>query len=185
MVMAKALSTSELRQQKMNREDFKKIERNKIILFLDRLLNNHNLGAILRVADAGLVEKVLICDPVARTDGKKAISSAMGVADWVPHEKVSEGLHILKDLQNEGYKLWALELCDDSVLYYEAALPDKVVLIVGSEMKGVSEEILRISDQRVHIPMAGMANSLNVATATSIALFDILRRKHQAKPQST
>lgn len=174
--MAKALTTQELRATKINREEFKKLERNKIVLFLDRLLNNHNLGAILRVADAGLVEKVLSFDALARIDGKKALATAKGVAEWVPHEMVTDGLTVLKSYKEQGYKLLALELCDDSVVYYESILPEKTVLIIGSELTGVSQEFLDLADQRIFIPMSGMANSLNVATATSIALFDLLRR---------
>ncbi|MBO9666003.1 MAG: hypothetical protein J7501_04260 [Bdellovibrio sp.] len=175
--MKKALNTRELREMKPNRHEFVSLERNKVILFLDRLLNNHNLGAILRLADAALVEKVYSFDSVASADGKKALLSARGVAEWVPHENVSDGLATLRELRAQGYQILALELCHDSVLYHQVPLGEKVCLVVGSEMKGVSEEILEMADHRIHIPMAGMANSLNVATATAVALFDLIRRK--------
>lgn len=177
--MKKALNTQELRQNKPNRHEFEKMPRNKVILFLDRLLNNHNLGAILRLADAALVEKVLIFDSLANTEGKKALATAKGVAEWVPHENVTSSMETLKALKAEGYQIVALELCHDSVLYHQFPLQEKVCLVVGSEMKGVSEEILEFADHRIHIPMSGMANSLNVATATAVALFDILRRKQE------
>lgn len=175
--MKKALNTRELRQNKPNRHEFENIPRNKIILFLDRLLNNHNLGAILRLADAALVEKVLIFDALANAEGKKALATAKGVAEWVPHENVTEGLETLKALKAEGYQIVALELCHDSVLYHQFPMQEKICMVVGSEMKGVSEEFLELADHHVHIPMGGMANSLNVATATAIALFDMVRRK--------
>lgn len=178
--MKKALTTKELRHQKVGRSDFKIKQRNKVTLFLDRLQNNHNLGAILRLADAALVEEVLIFGENTNLKGKKTLRAARGVIKWVPQRVVHDDVEEIMTLKARGYVVISVELCGDSVLYYESGLTDKVCLIVGNETEGVSERLLFLSDLRVHIPMAGMANSLNVATATGIVLFDLIRRRSLA-----
>ena len=70
----------------------------------------------------------------------------------------------------DNYAIYSVELCHESVDYATIAYPEKTVLVLGNERKGVSEAALALSDQHIHIPMFGMGNSLNVSTAGAIVL---------------
>ena len=76
----------------------------------------------------------------------------------------------LQGLLTEGYGVYSVELCQDSVDYCEVAYPAPCALVLGNERKGVSEAALHLSHQHIHIPMYGMGNSLNVSTAGAIVL---------------
>ena len=71
---------------------------------------------------------------------------------------------------DDGYTVYSVELCHESVDYSEVVYPSPCVLVLGNERKGVSETALKLSHQQIHIPMFGMGNSLNVSTAGAIVL---------------
>jgi tRNA G18 (ribose-2'-O)-methylase SpoU len=71
---------------------------------------------------------------------------------------------------DEGYSIYSVELCHESVDYTDVTYPAKCALVLGNERKGVSEAALKLSHQQIHIPMFGMGNSLNVSTAGAIIL---------------
>ena len=84
-------------------------------------------------------------------------------------------MSLLKKLKGEGFSLVATSL-EESKNFFEEDLSGKVILSVGNEGNGISEEIFELADKKVKIPMPGGAESLNVGVATSIILFEKVRQ---------
>jgi tRNA (guanosine-2'-O-)-methyltransferase len=175
------MKTSEIRQTKINRHDFKLISRNEIYVILDKINNGYNLGAILRLCDVTLVKKLYILDG-KNAVARKALKASKGAENWVPHEIVNSAIEVIQKLKSEGVLIVSVEICHDSIDYRKLNFLDKPICFVfGNEMTGVSEEILNISDYRIHLPVQGMSNSLNVSSCASVILFEAIRETAIAK----
>ncbi len=167
--------TSEIRDTKINRHDFKLMKRNEIYVVLDKINNGYNLGAILRLCDVTLVKKLFIIDG-KNAVARKALKASKGAENWVPHEIVESAAIIIEKLKSENVKIVSVEICHDSVDYRTIDFKNKPMCFVfGNEMTGVSEEILTQSDFRIHLPVRGMSNSLNVSSCASVVLFEAIR----------
>ncbi len=167
------LSKSELRAIKPNRADFLEVERNPVYLVLDSFKVAHNIGTILRMADAILVKKVYICGNTIVPPNRKIKTSSRGAERWVPWEYKTDAFETVKSLKAEGVSIVSVELADNSVDYKEVDYEFPTCLVLGREYDGVSPEILSISDHIVHLPMLGMSNSINVSTAGAVLLYEV------------
>jgi tRNA G18 (ribose-2'-O)-methylase SpoU len=167
--------TSEIRQTKINRHEFLNIKRNDVYVILDKINNGYNLGAILRLCDVTLVKKLFIIDG-KNAVARKALKASKGSENWVPHEIIESGADCVQKLKAENTQIISVEICHDSVDYREINyLKKPICFIFGNEMTGVSEELLNLSDRRIHLPVQGMSNSLNVSSCAAVILFEAIR----------
>lgn len=146
------------------------------LVLLDELEDPHNVGAILRTADAAGVQGVLL--PKRRTcplSGTVAKTSA-GAVEYVPVARIGNVAQTLKHLKQQGYWIIGADM-DGESLYYEADLKGPVVVVVGSEGKGLGRLTKESCDLLVRIPMAGNINSLNASVACSLLLYEIVRQR--------
>lgn len=146
------------------------LERASLVVALDNVGNADNVGAILRNAEAfGAGAAVLsptTCDPLYR----RAIRVSMGAALRLPAMKLASWLDGLEGLRRRGFTLMALTPDGETPLTHAPLHGVRLVLIAGAEGSGLPPEVLARADLRVRIPMAPHVDSLNVATATGIAL---------------
>ncbi len=146
------------------------------LVLLDELADPHNVGAILRTADATGVHGVLIpkrrsC-PLTQTVAK----TSAGAIEHVPVARIGNVAQTLKGLKKQG--LWVVGAdMDGDKNYYEADLTGPVVLVVGSEGQGMGRLIREACDFVVRIPMKGKITSLNASVACSLLLYEILRQR--------
>jgi len=169
------LQTAELRQAKPDRASFSMVKRNPIYLVLDGLVSKHNIGSIMRMADATLVTKIFICN--TRKDLLHNLhKGSRGAERWVEWAHCDSAVEVIKQLRQEGVETVALELCDTSMVYANATYEKPVCFVLGNENFGVSQDVLAEVDRAVHLPMLGMSNSLNVSTAASVIVYDCLQK---------
>lgn len=141
-----------------------------MVLVLDGVRDPGNLGTIIRTADAAGVQAVILLEETADLFNPKVIRSTMGSLFHLPiFTGITKG-ELLKWCQDKALPLWATSLQEAENLF-TATWPTATVLVMGSEAEGVSAELLKAADKRVFIPMAGSAESLNVAVAAGICLF--------------
>lgn len=149
------------------------------VLILENLRSVENVGSIFRSADAFKVSKILLVGTTPapldrfgrkRNDFTKVSLGAEEVVEWeqVSTKDLGSRIH---DLRREGFQIIALEQDPRSVRLRDSKPKDKFALIVGSEISGISKEVLEMSDTIVEIPMQGSKESLNVSVATGVALF--------------
>ena len=148
------------------------------IVLLDELEDPHNLGAILRTADAAGVHGVLIpkhrsC-PLSATVAK----TSAGAVEHVPVARVGNLVQTIKKLKQEG--LWVAAADMDGKDYYDTDLTGPLLLIIGSEGQGVGRLVKEQCDFVVRIPMVGRINSLNASVAGSILMYEAMKQRRKA-----
>lgn len=148
------------------------------IVLLDELEDPHNLGAILRTADAAGVHGVLIpkhrsC-PLSATVAK----TSAGAVEHVPVARVGNLVQTIKKLKQEG--LWVAAADMDGEDYYATDLTGPLLLIIGSEGQGVGRLVKEQCDFVVRIPMVGKINSLNASVAGSILMYEAMKQRRKA-----
>lgn len=148
------------------------------IVLLDEMEDPHNLGAILRTADAAGVHGVLIpkhrsC-PLSATVAK----TSAGAVEHVPVARVGNLVQTIKKLKQEG--LWVAAADMDGKDYYDTDLTGPLLLIIGSEGQGVGRLVKEQCDFVVRIPMVGKINSLNASVAGSILMYEAMKQRRKA-----
>ena len=169
------LSTEELRKQKPSREAFVEREKNQVILILDGIQSSHNIGAMIRLSDAFSLEKLVICGE-QKINPKKLRKTSIGTQKWVTIEEKLSSVDVITELKLQGYQIASIELCQQSINYLDATYQLPIAFVLGSEKKGVSDEVIALSDQLIHIPMFGMGNSMNVSSAGAIVIADCIAK---------
>lgn len=134
-----------------------------------------NLGAILRSADAAGVDAVILCDPTVDIGNPNVIRSSRGTVFSVPVAE-AESETALAWLRARGVSVVAA-MPEADVLYTEANLRGPAAIAVGTEREGLSDVWRQGAEIRAYIPMAGRINSLNVASATTLFLFEVVRQR--------
>lgn len=141
-------------------------------VYCDSVQDPGNAGTIIRSADAFGFDGVIFSVGSVDVFSPKTIRSSMGSVFHVvviPNANTS----YLQDAKNAGYFVTASALYGDSVSISDMKCHDKQILVIGNEGNGVSEEILNLSDEIVHIPMQGAAESLNAGVAASILMYEV------------
>jgi tRNA G18 (ribose-2'-O)-methylase SpoU len=164
------LSRAELRGPKPDRVEFTALPRQPITLVLDRVRQSYNIGAIFRLCDAFLVERLVIAGTIVDLRKRKLVQAARGTQRWVPWEHVENAAVAVAAAKSAGARIVAVEQTSAGVAPENLAPVFPVCLVLGSEMAGIAQEIIDMADAAVTIPMLGMANSINVATAAAIVL---------------
>jgi TrmH family RNA methyltransferase len=149
--------------------------RDPFLLVVEAIEKPGNLGTILRSADAAGCDAVIVCDPVTDIFNPNVVRASTGVLFSVPLV-VAESGPVRAWLKEKGVRAVATTPAAEQ-LYTSADLRGPLAIVMGSEQYGLSEFWLRESDERVRIPMAGQADSLNVAMATIITLFEAVRQR--------
>lgn len=145
------------------------------LLVVEAIEKPGNLGTILRSADAAGVDGVIVCDPVTDLFNPNVVRSSTGVLFSVP-VALGTTAEVIAFLCERGIRTVATTPGADA-LYTATDLTGPLAIVMGSEQFGLSREWLEASDARVCIPMAGQADSLNVAMATIITLFEAVRQR--------
>ena len=147
-----------------------------LVVILDNIRSTYNVGAIFRTADAIGVKKIYLCG-ITPTPSKniKIKKVALGAEDYVSWEKVSQTWRLLNRLKKEGYFLIALEQNKKAKNIFKTKKinKQKLALILGTEVKGLSSKILKYIDLILEIPMYGQKESLNVSVAFGIAVYTL------------
>jgi tRNA G18 (ribose-2'-O)-methylase SpoU len=170
------LATDELRRSKPSRTSFTSRPRNPVTVVLDGVTGNYNLGAIFRLCDAFMVERLIVCRAAVSLRNRKLVQAAAGAQRWVPWREEKDAAAVVRTAKEAGLWIAVVELTADSVSPMALQPRFPAVLVLGSEFSGVSSEVLACADQAIAVPMLGMANSLNVATAGAIVLYELTRR---------
>jgi tRNA G18 (ribose-2'-O)-methylase SpoU len=157
-------------------EDLPCRPRNPVHVVLDNIRSAFNVGSIFRTADAGAVEHLHLCGMTAFPPNLKLAKTALGAMDYVPWTHRWHTIEALDWLDAEGVPCVAVETTDNAIAHTALEWPNPVAVVFGNEVTGVSPDVLARCVKTVQIPMGGHKNTINVATAFGIVLFEILRQ---------
>jgi len=172
------LSKADLRATKSDRTEFLSKPRRPIWVILDGVVGHYNIGAVFRLCDAMLVERLIICGPMFELRKRRITQAAQGTQYWVPWQHVVCVEEAVAEARMRGCQIVAVELTSTSISPDTYVPQFPLCVVIGGERTGVSPEIVSSADVTLAIPMHGMANSLNLATAAAIILYEI--GKHRA-----
>jgi len=141
----------------------------------DKVQDPGNLGTIIRTSHAAGVDGIILTKGTADIYNDKTIRSTMGSIFYIPIYYDDSDFTLIKKLKEEGVALVTTSL-EESKNFFSENLKGKVMLAVGNEGNGISNELFNLADKKVKIPMPGGAESLNVAVATAIILFEKVRQ---------
>ncbi len=173
--VGRALTTAELRHDKPDRHAFGTLGRLPIQVVLDGVRQGYNVGALFRLCDAFLCERLVVCGRDGTKGSRKLVQAAQGTQRWVPWEQANSATEVVQAARAGGYQIVAVEQTSGAVSLDQFLPRYPMCLVLGSERAGVSQAVLDLADAAVVIPMQGMANSLNVATAAAIVLHTLAR----------
>ncbi|MDD2916234.1 MAG: TrmH family RNA methyltransferase [Candidatus Gracilibacteria bacterium] len=146
------------------------------ILMLDNIRSVLNVGALFRTCDGAGFEKIILTGFTPTPPRKEISKTAIGAENFVAWEYFKDPIFCLKNLQSLGYKIFVLEQTPKSIDFHRMSewRHENICLVLGNEIGGVQREIIDIADYCVEIPMLGQKQSLNVATAGGICMYQFL-----------
>ncbi|MGB3724669.1 MAG: 23S rRNA (guanosine(2251)-2'-O)-methyltransferase RlmB [Glaciecola sp.] len=146
------------------------------LLVLDGVTDPHNLGACLRNADAAGVHAVVVPKDNSVTLTPVVRKVAVGAAETVPLIQVTNLSRTLKHIQQKG--VWVIGTAGEAdQLIYNTQIKGSTAIVMGAEGKGMRRLTRENCDELVKLPMAGSVSSLNVAVASGICLFEVVRQR--------
>jgi tRNA G18 (ribose-2'-O)-methylase SpoU len=158
-------------------EDRSPIARHPVHIVLDNIRSAFNVGSIFRTSDAGAVEHIHLCGMSAHPPHKKLEKTALGAFEYIPWTYYERTRDCLMTLKEQGIPIVGIEVAPNAVSLHDFRWPQPVAIVLGNEVDGINEKRLRQCDTIVKIPMHGYKNSINVATAFGIVLYDILAQR--------
>ena len=168
----------------MNPERFRRLslalERRQpdLTVLMERVHKSHNLSAILRNCDA---VGVLEAHAVLPSDGLDIHAhTSAGTAKWVRVRRHVSTEEAVETLRNRGFHILAAHPEAEAIDFRNVDFTKPTALMMGAELLGLSDEALKLADERISIPMVGMAQSFNVSVATALLLFEAFRQRDAA-----
>lgn len=146
------------------------------IIILDRLQDPGNMGTIIRSADALGATGIIISKGSVDVYNQKVLRSTMGSLFHIPIIHVEDIKETILKLKEKDIKIFATTL-NESKYCYDVDFKKNIAVIIGNEGNGVGSDIYNLSDENIIIPMIGNSESLNVAMASSIIMYEVLRQR--------
>lgn len=150
-----------------------------LVIALDEIQDPHNVGAILRSADAAGAGGVILCRHKGAGLTPAAVKTSAGAAYSMPVATVSSLSQALKKLKDNGYWIAGSDFDETSSDYRKGLYDRNLVLVIGNEGKGMSKSVKDACDFKVHIPMRGQVQSLNASVAAAILMYEIQNQREQ------
>jgi 23S rRNA (guanosine2251-2'-O)-methyltransferase len=159
-------------------QEFIRKDKIRIVIVLDNIRSAHNVGSVFRTADGFAIEKIVLTGITAQPPHREINKTAIGATDSVPWEYEENVVEAVKDLGKKGYRVLIAEQTDKSIPLdkLEIAPANKIAIVLGNEVDGVSDEIIALFETSVEIPQFGTKHSFNVAVSAGILLWEIARK---------
>lgn len=182
--MREKLSAAEM--GRMSVDEYREADKLPLVVVLDNVRSQHNVGAVFRTADAMRIERVVLCGICCCPPNQEIHKTALGAEESVEWQYHKETLDAVQALKNEGYTVYAVEQAHDSKTLEEAAWEvqrdkvqstrdkvqsTKVAVVLGHEVFGVQQEVVDACDGCIEIPQYGTKHSMNVSVTAGIVMY--------------
>jgi tRNA G18 (ribose-2'-O)-methylase SpoU len=147
-----------------------------VYLICDNIRSLWNVGSIFRTADGAGIAKIFLCGFTGRPPRAEISKTALGAENAVPWEGLEDPCKAVAILQQQHVPVYVLEHTTRSRSLWDSPIELPAGLVIGNEVDGVSPRVVARADGALAIPMFGVKESLNVAVACGVALFEISRR---------
>lgn len=151
---------------------------NGLVIVCDNLRSAFNVGSIFRTGDAFGISKVLLCGITCPIDNRELQKTALGAECSIPSMYYQNTTDAIQELKKEKFKIIALEQTSDAISLssFSFAKNQKYALVIGNEVEGVADSVLKLCEQTIEIPQIGSKHSLNVSNASSILIWEFFKQ---------
>lgn len=167
--------------------EFRAATKMPLVIILDNVRSLHNVGSVLRTADAFRLEGVCLCGITATPPSAEIHKTALGAEDSVAWSYYEDTLQCVRELQQRNYHVVAVEQVEGSSKLGEweppmllaeqnGGVPAGVALVLGNEVKGVRQDVVDAADEALEIPQYGTKHSLNVSVTAGIVIWETVRQ---------
>lgn len=169
-----------LQNEELNRistEEFKQAAKLPVVIILDNIRSQNNVGSVFRTSDAFRIEKIYLCGITSTPENREVHKTALGAEDAVAWEYVKETRDIVDRLKAEDYRIFSVEQAENTLSLEDLSidLDGKYALVFGNEVKGVQQDIIDRSHACVEIPQFGTKHSFNISVTVGMVLWQIVR----------
>lgn len=172
----KKMTHREIKSNRANLDEIHKQERIPLVVVVDSVRSLYNVGSIFRTSDGAMIQKLILTGYTPVPPRREIEKTALGSTKSVPWEHTQSSLQAVRAFKSRGYTAACLELTDESIPYTQlAASRFPLCLVIGNEITGVDKSVVAECDLGLEIPMFGVKQSLNVAVAYGIAVFELGR----------
>lgn len=147
------------------------------LILLDEIQDPHNLGSVLRTADAAGAQAVVIPKHRSVTLTPVVAKTSAGAVEYVPVCKVTNLVKAIERLKEKGIWVAGADM-EGEKLYYEEDFKGNIALVIGNEGKGISRLVREKCDFLVRIPMDGQVNSLNASVSAAVLMYEVRRQRN-------
>lgn len=171
--------------QELNRispEEFKESQKIPLVVVLDNVRSLYNVGSVFRTSDAYRVQKIWLCGLTSTPPNAEIHKTALGAEFSVEWGSAQDTLQVVRDLQADGYTVFAVEQVEGSVSLEDLKLDDskKYAVVMGHEVNGVQQSVVDASDFCLELPQYGTKHSLNVSVTTGIVIWEFFKQLQSA-----
>ena len=170
-----------LKLEELNRlsvEAYQEAAKIPLVVVLDNVRSQHNIGSVFRTSDAFRVTEILLCGITATPPNVEIHKTALGAEDAVSWRYFEETQEALQTLKKDGYTVFSIEQAENSISLETITLEKekKYAVIFGHEVHGVQQAIVDAADGCIEIPQYGTKHSLNVSVTAGIVIWDFFRK---------
>ena len=167
-----------LKNNELNRisvSEYKEASKTPLIIVLDNIRSLNNIGSVFRTADSFLIQKIYLCGITATPPHRDINKTALGATDSVDWEYVENTIDLINKLQSKGVKIASIEQAEDSISLdeFQVSPNNTYAIVFGNEVKGVSQEVVSVSDLVIEIPQFGTKHSLNISVSCGVVVWDL------------
>lgn len=172
--MMRKLTMEEL--HRLTKEEYEEVVKLPVVLVLDNIRSLSNVGAVFRSADAFRIGELFLCGITACPPHREIHKTALGADETVPWRYFKTTEEACRELKSMGYRIFAVEQVEDSVMLQDFKAEPNMAFILGNEVDGVSEDALPFCDAALEIPQEGTKHSLNVSVCSGILMWHIFKQ---------
>ncbi|MBQ7279296.1 MAG: TrmH family RNA methyltransferase [Bacteroidales bacterium] len=180
------LSMDEL--NRLTVDEFRKIEKLPLVVVLDNVRSQNNIGSVFRTSDAFALRGICLCGICSTPPHRDIHKTALGAEDSVEWKYYEETTECVRHLVGEGYRVYAVEQVHDSMMLDSLELEleimgcesNGVAIVMGNEVEGVQEDVISLCHGSIEIPQYGTKHSLNVSCSAAIVIWhlqELMRNK--------
>ena len=173
--MSRKLTTAEM--GRMTVDQYREADKLPLVVVLDNVRSQHNVGAVFRTADAMRIERVILCGICCCPPNQELHKTALGAEESVEWTYYKDTVEAVQALKAQGYTVYAVEQAHDSITLEEAATKliangqQPTAVVLGHEVFGVQQEVVDVCDQCIEIPQYGTKHSMNVSVTAGIVMY--------------
>jgi 23S rRNA (guanosine2251-2'-O)-methyltransferase len=155
--------------------EFKAAQKVPVVVVLDNIRSQNNIGSVFRTADAFRLQGVFLCGITATPPHREIHKTALGATESVDWLYFPNTIDAVNHLRSAGYTILAIEQTEQSIKLnnFQPTTNEKLAIIFGNEVDGIADEVLSHVHGCIEIPQYGTKHSLNVSVAVGIVIWDL------------